>query len=146
METRKILSGGISGAILFLFFEWLVYYNFLMAYWSANVGNVGNECLLFRSQPEMMNLMWILVLANLAWGFLFALIFTKIPNLTFSKGFWHGAIIGFLIAVGLDFTLYATTNMMRYSAVLLDIIGFSAICAFSAGLIAVFMNLVKPKP
>jgi hypothetical protein len=136
MTNRKILLGGIGGGVTFFLLGWL-FYGFLLAGFMAD--NAGSATGVSREMDQMQ--MWALMLGNLSYGFLLAIIFGKWANIqTAGSGFKAGLLLGFLIAAGIDFIMYGVSNMMNLTATLVDIIAFSVMTAISGVVVALILG------
>ena len=136
---KKILFGGVTGGVAFFFLGWLVYGILLMNYTSTNY----NQCAA-RSMEEM--IWWAMILSNLAFGFLLSIIFSW----TDTKGMLAGAkiagIIGLLIAISIDFSMYSMSTMfLHFTTVFVDIIAYTLMTTIAGVLIAWVMGMVKEK-
>ncbi len=124
---KKILLGGIAGGIVFFLLGWL-FYGMLFAGLMAD--NAGTATGVYRENNQM--IMWALLLGNLFWGFLFAIIFGSWAKIsTAGAGAKAGAIIGLFMGAGLDLIMYGTSNLMTLTGVIADIlivVVMSAIC------------------
>ena len=129
--TKKILLSGLAGGVVFFLLGW-VFYGMLFGQFFEN--NAGSATGVYKSDEEM-NLL-LLFIGNLASGYLLALIFgcwgtVKSALDGTSKGF----IIGILIGIGFDFVMYATSNLMNLTAVIVDIIIYGVMTAVSGAVV-----------
>ncbi|MEI6695008.1 MAG: hypothetical protein WCO13_02975 [Bacteroidota bacterium] len=139
MKTKKILLGGVIGGITYFFLGWLVYGILLNDFMMLNY----NQC---SARPMEGMIWWAMILSNLACGMLLSLIFSWINTKGVISGIKHGGIIGLLIAVSMDFSLYSmSTTFQNISAVFVDIITYSFMMAIAGAMIAWVMGLVKEK-
>jgi hypothetical protein len=136
---NKILIAGIAGGVVFFLLGWLVYGIILMDFMSANSGVPAS---LHKAMPDMLPL----VVANLAWGFLFAIILGRwSTGLNIAEGAIRGAVIGLLVALFIDLTMYATTNMFNMNCLLVDIIAMTVNGAIGGAVITWILGLGKNK-
>jgi hypothetical protein len=128
MKTNKILLGGLAGGVTFFLLGWLVYGVLLMGFSKANY----NQCAM-RPMEEMV--WWAMILSNLAFGFLLAIVFGWSNTASAASGAKVGGVLGILISLSVDLSFYATSSMFsNFTAVLVDLVAFSAMSAV-AGLV-----------
>lgn len=134
MNTNKILMAGIAGGLTFFLLGWLFYGVLLMDFMAANSGNIAG---LHKEPMEM----WALILGNLAWGFLFAIIMgCWSSGLSMGKGLCRGAIIGLLAATYMDMVMFATTNTTTLTCVLVDMAVMTIMGAISGAIVTLVLN------
>ena len=134
MSTNKILTAGVIGGISFFLLGWVFYGMLLMNIMQNNSSNMANL------QREPM-LMWALALGNLAWGFLFAIVFGKWAGInTAVAGAKAAAIIGFLAMSFMDLICYGTMNFMTINCMLIDIATGTVIAAIGGSIIAAVLG------
>jgi hypothetical protein len=134
---KKILIAGILGGVLFFLLGWLVYGILLMDFMSANSGMAAS---LQKKTPDMLPL----VVANLAWGFLFALILGKwSTGLAVAQGALRGAVVGLLVALTVDLTMYATTTVLTVRCLAVDIAAMTVIATIGGAGIAWLLGRAK---
>jgi hypothetical protein len=143
MTIRKILFGGIGGGVTLFLLGWL-FYGMLLAGFMAD--NAGSATGVSREMDQMQ--MWALMLGNLSYGFLLAIIFGRWANIqTAASGMKAGLILGLLIGAGIDFILYGVSNLMNLTAVFVDIITFAVMTAISGAVVALILGAgQKAKP
>lgn len=118
---NKILIAGIAGGVIFFLLGWLVYGIILMDFMMANSGVPAS---LHKMMPDMLPL----VVANLAWGFLFAIILGKwSAGLSIGQGAMRSATVAFMAALFVDLTMYATTTMFNVNCLVADIVAMTLI-------------------
>ncbi|MNL16499.1 hypothetical protein D3C87_1375490 [compost metagenome] len=136
---NKILIAGIAGGVVFFLLGWLVYGIILMDFMMANSGMPAE---LQKKMPDMLPL----VIANLAWGFLFAIILGKwSTGLSVAQGAMRGATIALLVALFMDLTMYATTTMLNMNCLLVDLVAMTVNGAIGGAVIAWVLSLGKSK-
>lgn len=132
---NKILIAGIAGGVIFFLLGWLVYGIILMDFMSANS---GLPPALQKQMPDMLPLAF----ANLAWGFLYALVLGKWSGyLSIAQGATRGALLALLVALFLDLSMYATTTMFTTSSLLADIIAMTVIGAVGGAAITWILSM-----
>ena len=114
MNTKAILAGLAGGVFAFLG-GWLVFGILLMDFYSANTTVYDG---LMKEMPDMV---W-LVISNLAWGFLYALIFSRWADIkSFGEGLKAGLLISFFIVLSFDASMYGFYNLNTLTLTLVDI-------------------------
>ena len=113
--NMKILRGTVFGGITFFVLGWLIYGLLLMDFMSAN-----SDTSIIRPESEM--IWWAMILSNL----IMALVVTLILNWSGASkpvdAIKIGALIGFLICLGIDFSMYSMTTMYNMTAIIVDAI------------------------
>jgi len=116
MKTNKILLGGITGAVTLFLLKWIVYGVLLIDYITANF----NPCAL---RPMQDYIIWAMILATFAFGFLLSLVFSWSNTTGMMKGAKVAGILGFLYSISADMSLYGTsTRFISLSPVFVNII------------------------
>jgi len=137
MNTRIIVATVAGGAALFLL-GFLVY-DLLLGVWMKTqmVEYKG----LMNETPNFVTL----IVANVVWALLVALIFDRWASIsTFLGGLIGGAMISFLMALYFDLMNVSFMNLYAGStAVLVDVIAFTVIGALAAGVIAAVLGMMN---
>ena len=128
MNTKRFLIGGLSAGIVFFLLGYLFYGTLLTDFFNENSGSATGV----NRNPESM-IYWSLILGNLIFGFLLAYVFEKAGIRSFVGGFTTGGVVGFLVAAGIDFTLYGTTNLMNTTGLAVDIAVTTIMAAIAGG-------------
>lgn len=137
MSTNRILLAGIAGGITFFLLGFLFYGVLLEKFFAANQGTAQG---VMKDPP----LWWALIVGNLAWGFLLAIIFGRWASIkTFGTGAQAGAIIGALMAATINFNMLGTTNVNTLNAALVDVLVFAVISAVVGGVIGLVLGRSK---
>ena len=137
MKTNKILLGGIAGAVTFFILGWLVYGMLLTDYTTANFNQCAN-----RPMEEMK--WWAMILSNLAFGFLLSIVFIWSNTKGIMAGAKVGGIVGLLLAVSIDFSMYSMSNMfLNLTAVFVDIIVYTVLSTIVGVVVALVMGIGK---
>jgi len=112
--NSKVLIGGILAGLAFFLMGFLIY-GFILK------DTMGNYFTCQRTMEEM-NLLFI-ILANLFGGWFLAYIYSKANITTASAGAMTGAIVGLLLSLSFDFSIYATTTMITdMTGIALDVV------------------------
>ena len=137
MNTRIIVATVAGGAALFLL-GFLVY-DLLLGVWMKTqmVEYKG----LMNETPNFVTL----IVANVVWALLVALIFDRWASIsTFLGGLIGGAMISFLMALYFDLMNVSFMNLYTGStAVFVDVIAFTVIGALAAGVIAAVLGMMN---
>jgi len=104
MNTNKIVIGTIAGGVAFFLLGWLIYGMLLTEFMKANY----NQCAM---KPMEDMIWWAMILSNLVWALLYAMLFSWTNTSTLMSGAKMGFIIGFLIILSFDLSFYAMSNM-----------------------------------
>jgi len=136
---NKILIAGVVGGLVFFLLGWLMYGIILIDFMMANSGVPAS---LHKPMPDMLPL----VIANLSWGFLFAIILGKwSTGLSIATGAMRGALIALLVGMFMDLAMYATTTMINMNALIADLLAMVVNGAIGAAIITWILNFGKNK-
>ena len=136
MNSNKILIAGIAGGVVFFLLGWLVYGMLLMDFMMTNAG--PGAAGMHKDPMEM----WAMVVANLAWGFFFAILFGRwSTGITPAQGAARGAIVGLLVALYLDMAMYSTTTIFTPNTLLADIGAMTVIAAVGGWTVAFILGM-----
>ena len=120
--NNKVLVGGLIGGVVFFLLGYLVYA-------MALSGMMADNTMAGLSRP-MEEFQWLfLILGNFAFGFLVAYVLNKAGANSASAGAGVGAMLGFLMGLAVDFTMYGTSNAMTLTGVFVDIIAITVMSA-----------------
>ena len=103
---------------------------------TSHPGTVGG---IERAEPDFL----YLIIGNLAMGFLFACILVKSNVNNLSSGLITGGIVGLLMAVGVDSTMYATTNIISKTAMAADVAAMTVMSAIVGAIIGLIVGMGK---
>lgn len=134
MNTNRILLAGIAGGITYFLLGFLIYGQLLAKFFASNMGTAQ---VIMKNPP----LWWALILGNLAWGILLAIIFGRWAGIkTLGTGAQAGAIIGGLMALTYDFISLGTTNISTLNAAVVDVIVMAVISAVVGGVVGLVLG------
>ncbi len=137
MKTNKILFGGIAGGISFFLLGWLIYGVILMEYTSANY----NQCSA-RATDDMV--WWAMLLSNFAYAFLIAVIYFWTNSKGVVSGIKISAIVGLLISIAMDLSIYSMSTMFSgFCNVLVDIVAYTIYTILGGIIISLVMSFEK---
>jgi len=134
MKSNKILFGGIAGGVSFFLLGWLIYGILLMEYSMANY----NQC---AARPMEGMVWWAMILSNLAFGFLLAIVFNWTNTHGIIAGAKVGGILGLMMAFSMDLSVYSmSTTFLHVSAVFVDIIVYAVMSAIVGAVVGLVMG------
>ncbi len=138
MDIKKLFIGGITGGILYFLLGWLIYGMLLMDFMNNHQGAAGN---VQRAETEMEYL--YLAIGNLAMGFMLAYVFLKGNVNSMGSGLITGGIIGALVSVGVDCTMYGTTHVISKTAMAADVAAMTVMSAIVGAIVGMVMGMGK---
>ena len=135
MDTKRIVIGTIAGSIVLYIVGYLIFSVAVADFYAANTGMAG----VFK-EP---NLQWALAVGNLPMAVLITLCLTnRAPTVV--GGLIIGGILGFLVWLHADLSLYAFTNLFNLTVTLIDPV-LSAIPSALAGAVIAAVLARMPK-
>lgn len=135
MTTQRIVLGTIVGGLVLFLLGYLVYGIIFADFFAANAGSASGVT------REPFNFV-ALAIGQLAWGAILTLILSWAAVSSVGAGMKVGALAGLLFFLGIDLTLYATTNMQNLMASLVDPILAAVLFAVTS---AVIVSVVRSK-
>ena len=138
MNTNKFLVGGIIGGVTNFFLGWLIYGMLLMNFMQSHSNNASG---VFRTEETM--IWWALIIGNLAFGFLLSYILNKSNVNSAMAGATVGAVVGFLMSLAIDFSIYAQINLWDTTAMAVDIIASTVMSAIAGAAIGWYLGRGK---
>ncbi|MDZ4822971.1 MAG: hypothetical protein SH856_05890 [Flavobacteriales bacterium] len=138
MNTKMILGGIVGGVVSFLL-GWVVFGILLEPYYTSNMVEYSGSGLV-RAEADMH--LWAIAVAQFAWSFLLAWIFSKWGGINAMKGFVNGFIIFLLVTTGFDLFMYAQFNLYKGTFYLVDI----AVNAVFGGIVGAVIGMVMGMP
>jgi hypothetical protein len=134
-KMKKILFGGLAGAITFMVVSWVGIYMAFGDYYYANLSGT-------RDQNDM--IIWAALLSALVLGFFLSIIFSRSNTTGIISGAKYGAILGLLIMSFMDFTLYTGSIFFNnLSIVIFDIVINTCVISITGGVVAWVMGMGK---
>ena len=139
MDTKKFLTGTLVGGIAFFFLGYLIYGMALMNFMSSHAGSaMGVQ----KSMEEFK--WWALILGNLSSAALLSYIFLKWAHISsFASGATAAAVVGFFASMGFDMVMFATSNLMDLTGIVVDILAFTVMNAVVGGIIGAVLGMGK---
>jgi hypothetical protein len=114
MDSKRLIIGTVVGGITLHVLGYVIWVMALADFFAANTGSATGVS---RDAP----LMWAIALGNLSLGALLTLAIGSRPKFpSIGEGFKIGAIVGFLIWLGVDFILYGLNNVSNLTATIAD--------------------------
>jgi len=136
MDSKKRIVATLAGFVVFFFMGWLFYGMLLMDFFMSNSGSATG---VYRGDDEMV--WWALVLGNLLQAYLLVYIFGKWGNInTFGSGLQAGAMIGLILGLGYDLTMYGTSNISNLTATLVDPLVVAVMMGVTGGVIGLVLG------
>ena len=133
MDFKKLITGAITGGILFFLLGWLIYGNLLAGFMKANPGKATG---VDRTDMDFM----YLAIGNLLSGLLLAYIFAKAGVSSMVNGFVTGGVLGFLMSASYDCVMYGTTFIASKKMIMADVIAYTVMCAVVGAIVALVMG------
>ncbi|SNT01056.1 Protein of unknown function [Ekhidna lutea] len=116
MTAKNRVLATLVGFVVFFLLGWLFYGFLLMDFYADNAGSATN---VMRAEEDMV--WWALIVGNLLQAYFLVYIFGKWANITtFSGGLKAGAILGLILGLGMNLTMFGTSNMMNLTGALVD--------------------------
>ena len=136
MTTKNRLLATLVGFIVLFLLGWLIYGMLLMDFYGNNSGSASG---VMRADDEM--IWWALILGNLFQAYLLVYIFGNWANITtFSDGLKAGAIIGLIMGLAFNFTMYGTSNIMNMTSALVDPFVSAVMMAITGGVVGFMLG------
>ena len=136
MNVRIIIAAVAGGAALFLL-GFLVYGMALEGWMQSQVNQYPG---LMYQEPNFITL----ILANLVWALLVALIFDRWASIsTFVGGLLGGAAITFFMGLYYDLMTLSFMNLHKsFTPVIVDVVAFTVIGALAGGVIGMVLGML----
>ena len=135
MTAKNRILGTLAGTVVLFLLGWVFYGMLLMDFFSSNVGSAGN---VMRSDEEMV--WWALILGNMLQAYLLVYVFSKTNIGTFSGGLKQGGTIGFILSLGFNLTMFATTNISTLTSSLVDPFVSAVMMGLAGGVIGLIVG------
>lgn len=139
MNSQKFVIGGIVGGIVYFLLGWLTYGVLLKDYMESNMNKTG----IMRADDAM--IWWALIVGQLLMGFLMAYIIGKSGARTAGSGAMIGFVVGLLMCLAIDLTMYATTTIFADTkSIAIDVAISSVMGAIVGAVVAWVMGRGRP--
>ena len=135
MTLQRLALGTVVGGLVLFLLGYLVYGVLFASFFATNVGTATGVT------REPFNFV-ALLLGQLAFAAILTMIFSWSAVRSAGQGAKIGALAGLLFFLGIDLTLYATTNVQNLAASLVDALLAALLFAVSG---AVSASVARPK-
>ncbi len=136
MNASTRMMATLVGFVVFFLLGWLLYGMLLMDFFSSNAGSAIGVS---RSESEMV--WWALIGGNVLQAYFLVYVFDKMNNVkSFMAGLKAGAVIGLILGLGFNLTMYGTTNMMNLTGTLVDPLVSMVMMGITGGAIGMVMG------
>ena len=135
MTLQRLALGTVVGGLVLFLLGYLVYGVLFASFFATNVGTATGVT------REPFNFV-ALLLGQLAFAAILTMIFSWSAVRSAGQGAKIGALAGLLFFLGIDLTLYATTNVQSLAASLVDPLLAALLFAVSGAVIA---SVARPK-
>jgi uncharacterized membrane protein len=125
MKSTRFIMGGIIGGVVFFLLGWLVYGMLLSGFMKEHINSAASSVM--YTDENM--ILWSLAIGNIALGLLVAYAMDLGNINSVSGGATTGAIIGFLFAAAMDFTLFSQINIWDMTGMIVDIVVMTLLVA-----------------
>ncbi len=131
MDTKRLAIGTVVGGIAMFVVGYLIW-NILLDYWNGafDAAGVAREA----------QLLWAVVLSNIAAAALITLAIDTGGSSTMGGGVKIGAIVGFLVWSGVNLAFYADTTIFDLTTIILDPLLASVHYGIGGGVIAAVLG------
>ncbi len=137
MNVNKMILATVGGGVTAFVLGWLLYGMALADFFQANQGSASG---VMKDPPEM----WALIVGNLGHALLLAYVFARWAGVsTFGGGLKAGAVLGLLMALGFDFIMLGTTNLMNLTACIADLVVFTVLMGLTGGVVGLILGSGK---
>ena len=138
MNTNKILIGGVAGGVAAFLFGFLIW-GFILAGFMEEHATAASKTI---AKDPM--LMWAIIVGNLAFGFLLAIIYGRWAGIsTVKTGVIAGLVIGLLIGINFDFMTYAMMDVTDMTGVIVDVLANTVFGGLVGGVVGGVLGMGK---
>lgn len=131
MDAKKRIMATLAGFVVYFMLGFLFYGVLLMDFYASHAGTATG---VMRTDSEMV--WWSLIAGNVVHAYLLVYIFGNWANITtFGGGLKAGALIGFIMSLGLGLNMYGTTNISDLTSTLVDPIIMTIMMGATGGVI-----------
>jgi hypothetical protein len=135
--NNKTIIAGIAATVAGLALGFLIYGVILGDFLLANFNKT-----IFRPEAELK--WWALIISNIAWGFVLAILLGWANTRGFMSGLQRGLVIGFLFIVAFDMGLhFMSVYFLTRNALIVDIAANTVICGIVGGIIGLIYGSGK---
>lgn len=138
MDTKRLAVGTLVGGITLHVVGYLIWGVLFAEFFAANVGSATGVS---REQ----RVFWAIAVGNLAFGALLTLaIMSRARSTTIMEGIKIGAIVGFLVWLGVDFIRYGLENIFNLTGAIVDPLLESVHWGIAGAVVAAVLGKVTP--
>jgi hypothetical protein len=135
MDKVRFVATGLATSLVNLVLHGTIYFVFLKGYYAAHPAGSADFLKQLNKGGDQM-VLWSLLLSALALGFFITIVVRWSGAKTFATGLGAGALFGGLYWAGMDFGLYASSNIFSLASTLVDIVCSAMCMALSSGFAA----------
>jgi hypothetical protein len=131
MDAKKRMMATLAGFIVYFMLGFIIYGVLLMDFYASHSGTATG---VMRIDTDMQ--WWSLIAGNVVQAYLLVYIFGNWANITtFGGGLKAGAIIGFIMSLGISLNMYGTTNVSDLTSTLVDPFVMAVMLGITGGVI-----------
>ena len=135
--NSKIVIATFLGAVVSFILGYLIWGVALTSFMTQNAGSARG---VMKTEMGGENLLFIF-LGNIAFAYLFTHIFYSWAKInTFEGGVRAGALIGLLMALGIELVSYGADNIINLNGTIVNIIARTILGALTGGVIAAYLG------
>lgn len=135
--NTKVLLAALAGGIAYFFIGWLVW-GILLMDTLESLSNPVSGCA--REMP----IMWAIAASNLITGLLYAVVFDRWAGIsTFKGGFMGGLLLGGLLAMSWDLSMFAFQTSWTLPGVALDLAANIIVSGIVGGIVGAVLGYKK---
>ncbi len=135
MDGKRLLTGAVGGGLAMFGLGWLIFDQAFGSFYEANSNLPAN---VVRDTP----ILWAWMAGSVALAILVTLALTWAKATSFGSGFKVGAMVGFLVWLGVDLLRYSWIDDQTLTVVLLDPVLEIVRTGLVGGLLAVALSRV----
>ncbi len=134
MSAKTRITATLVGFVVYFILGWLLYGALLMDFFQG-------QSTTSVMRPEDGMIWWALILGNLFVSYLLVYILGNWAGVkTFAGGLKAGATIGLLLSLGMNLTMYGTSDMMTLTGTLVDPLVGAVMFGVTGGVIGVMLG------
>jgi len=136
MKAKNSIIATLVGTIALFLLGWIFYGMLLMDFYAQNAGSASG---VMREETDM--IWWALILGNVFQAYFLVYVFERWESVTtFIDGLKGGAMIGFILGLGFNLIMYATSNTMNLTSTLVDPFVSMAMMGITGGIIGTILG------
>ncbi len=139
MKNKTIIAG-VAATVTLLLLGWIVYGMLLRDFLPENLNKS-----IFRAEADLK--WWALIISNLFWGFMLAILLSWANTSGFASGMQRGLLIGFLVAASYDLGLhFMVVYYITRNGLIVDIVVATILSGIAGGVIGMIIDPARSKP